>query len=182
MKPPISYADWSACIDALEAGLNDELLIQAMLQGSLSWTSGVANLFSERISGAFNIRLQRCADRLTRDLSLGADETTLVRAMLDSRRSLSLLLRVGAIPTFPQMLRDHLCTEVKRYAERAQRSLEDSAKHDRSGRLTSLIRHNNLLAYENPTNMAAPASNAMPTLSTSGTGIPPAPRRRTILD
>lgn len=182
MKTPTSYSDWSACIDALEVGLNDELVIQAMSQGSLSWTSGVANLFSERISGAFNIRLQRCADRMTRDLNLGADETTLVRALLDSRRSLSLLHRVGTIPIFPQMLRDHLCAEVKRYAEKTQRSLEDSAKHDRSGRLTSLIRHNNLLTYESPTNMAVPISNAPPPLTTSGTDTPPTPRRRMILD
>jgi hypothetical protein len=182
MKTPTSYSDWSVCIDALEAGLNDELVIQAMSQGSLSWTSGVANLFSERICGAFNIRLQRCADRMTRDLKLGADEPTLVRALLDSRRSLSFLHRVGTIPIFPQMLRDHLCTEVKRYAEKTQRSLEDSAKHDRSGRLASLIRHNNLLTYESPTNVAVPISNTLQSLTTSGNDTPLTPRRRMILD
>lgn len=181
MKAPTSYSEWSACIEALEAGLNDELVIQAMAQGDLSWTSGVANLFSERISGAFNTRLKRCADRMTRDLSHGSDETTLVRALLDTRRSLSLLHRVGEISAFPQMLRDHLCTEVKRYAERAQRSLEDSAKHDLSGRLSSLIRHNNLLAYEKPSSTATPFQNATPPLSTSGTDVPSISRRRTIL-
>lgn len=180
MKAPTSYAEWSASIDALEAGLNDESVIQAMAQGNLSWTSGVANLFSERISGAFNTRLQHCAERMTRDLSQGADETTLVRALLDTRRSLSLLHRVAVIPSFPQMLTDHLCTEVKRYAERAQRSLEDSAKHDRSGKLISLIRHNNLLAYENPLNLTAPVQNAPPPIP-SAVDIPSAPRKRTIL-
>lgn len=181
MKAPTSYFEWSACIEALETGLNDEQVIQAMAQGNLSWTSGVANLFSERIGVAFNTRLQRCADRMTRDLSHGSDETSLVRALLDTRRSLSLLHRAAGIPAFPQMLREHLHTEVKRYAERAQRSLEDSAKHDRSGRLVSLIRHNNLLAYENAFCAASPIQNATPPLSPPGTDVPPTPRIRPIL-
>lgn len=180
MKAPTSYSEWSACIDALEAGLNDELVIQAMAQGNLSWTSGVANLFSERISGAFNTRLQRCAERMTRNLSQGTDETTLVRALLDTRRSLSLLQRVAKIPAFPEMLKDHLCTAVKRYAERTQQSLEDSAMHDRSGRLSSLIRHNNLLAYENSSNAAAPTQNTALPLNASAADVPSL-RRRTIL-
>lgn len=181
MKAPSSYSEWSACIEALETGLNDELIIQAMAQGNLSWTSGVANLFSERISGAFNTRLQRCADRMTRDLTQGTDETILVWALLDTRRSLSLLHRLAGIQAFPQMLRDHLCTEVKRYAERAQQSLEDTAKQERSGRLSSLIRHNNLLAYENSSSVAAPTPNATLPLNIVCTDAPTAPRRRTIL-
>lgn len=181
MKTPASYSEWSNCVEELEGGLNDEAVIQSMANGSLSWTSGVADLFSERISCAFNTRLRRCADRMARDLSQGADETILVRSLLDVRRTLFFLRRVGELPAFPQTLRDHLCSEIKRYAERAQRSLEDSAKHDRSGRLISLIRHNSLLAYEESSNTHDPAKSAplMPDVSEARDSIPP--RRRKIL-
>jgi hypothetical protein len=181
MKAPASYADWSACIDVLEAASNDEAIIQVMAQGSLSWTSGVAELFSERISGAFNTRLQQCADRMNRDLGQGANETTLIHAMLATRRSLSLLHRAGEIPAFPQTLKDHLCSEVKRYAEQTQKSLEESARHDRSGRLTSVIRHNNLLAYANPSNTTAPIESDRSPLNISGTDASSNSRKRTIL-
>ena len=132
-----------------------------MSRGTLNWNSGVAGLFSERISGAFNTRLKRCADRMERDFKSGGDETTVVRAMLDTRRTLTLLHRVATIPSFPEMLREHLSREIRKYAERAQQSLEDSAKHDRSGRLASLMRNNSLLRYE-----------PIPELATSTTPAP----------
>lgn len=155
MIEPSTYSEWSDCIDAIESGEQDDDVVLAMSRGTLNWNSGVATLFSERISGAFNVRLQRCADRMERDFKTGGDETTVVHAMLDTRRTLTLLHRVATIPSFPNMLREHLVGEIRRYAERVQQSLEDSAKYDRSGRLTSLMRNNSLLRYE-----LAPESNA----------------------
>lgn len=151
MASPTSYAEWSACVETFENGLNDDEIVLAMSKGTLSWTSGVASLFSERISKAFNTRLNRCADRMSRDFQFGGDETTVMLTTLDTRRTLALLHRVATIPAFPKMLQDHLSGEIRNYAERAQQSLEDSAKSDRSGRLASMIRNNSLLRYDTAT-------------------------------
>jgi hypothetical protein len=148
MIEPTTYSEWSDCVDAFEGSEHDEDVVVAMSRGKLNWNSGVATLFSERISDAFNLRLKRCADRMERDFKTGGDETTVVRALLDTRRTLTLLHRVATIPSFPETLREHLAGEIRRYAERTQQSLEDSAKHDRSGRLASLMRNNSLLRYE----------------------------------
>lgn len=148
MIKPATYAEWSDCIDAFELGEQDDNIVITMSGGTLNWNSGVATLFSERISSAFSARLQRCAHRMERDFRTGGDETTVVRALLDTRRTLTLLHRVATIPPFPDMLQEHLAAEVRRYAERAQQSLEDSSRHDRSGRLASLMRNNSLLCYE----------------------------------
>jgi len=148
IEPPTTYSEWSDCVEIFETGEQDDAVVLAMSRGTLNWNSGVAGLFSERISGAFNTRLKRCADRMERDFKAGGDETTVVRAMLDTRRTLTLLHRVATIPSFPEMLREHLSGEIRKYAERAQQSLEDSAKHDRSGHLASLLRNNSLLRYE----------------------------------
>lgn len=161
MIDPTTYSEWSYCVEIFEAGEQDDEVILAMSRGTLHWNSRVIELFSERISGAFNTRLKRCADRMERDLKSGGDETTVVRAMLETRRTLTLLHRVATIPSFPKMLREHLTGEIRKYAERAQQSLEDSAKHDRSGRLVSLIRSNSLLRYE-----------PIPELATSTTPAP----------
>lgn len=163
MIEPTTYSEWSDCVEVFETGEQDDEVVLAMSRGTLNWNSGVAGLFSERISGAFNTRLKRCADRMEREFKSGGDETTVVRAMLDTRRTLTLLHRVASIPSFPEMLRKHLSGEIRKYAERAQQSLEDSAKHDRSGRLASLIRNNNLLRYE-PDAGASPQDALLPTV------------------
>ncbi|MDR2688266.1 MAG: hypothetical protein LBB76_00730 [Azoarcus sp.] len=160
--PPVTYADWSACLDRFEAGGEDEAVMAAMSQGALAWGAGVAPLFAERIVHAFNVRLKRSAERMERDFQYARDETVLARALLDARRALALLNEMAALPTFPEDLRAHLHAEVRRHAERAQKSLEDSARQDRSGRLGNLVRQNTLLAF-------AQASNS------KTTGISPPP-------
>jgi hypothetical protein len=161
IEPPTTYSEWSGCVEIFETGEQDDAVVLAMSRGTLNWNRGVAGLFAERISGAFNTRLKRCADRMERDFKSGGDETTVVRAMLDTRRTLTLLHRVATIPSFPEMLREHLSDEIRKYAERTQQSLEDSAKHDRSGHLASVVRNNSLLRYE-----------PIPELATSTTPAP----------
>lgn len=147
MREPHNYAEWSACLDSLQAGGQDEELLAAMSKGSLAWNAGTAPLFSERINAAFTERLNKCADRMQRDFQTGRDEVTVVRTLLDARRTLAFLFRVAVIPAFPAQLSELLSGEVQRYAQRAQQSLEDSAQSDRSGTLLNLIRHNSLLQY-----------------------------------
>ncbi len=181
VNPPTTYAEWSACLECFDQGRDDADILRLMKQGSLSWTSGVANMFSERISTTFNARLQRCADQLTRDLRTGTDELTLVRAMLGARRMLATLYQLAVVPSFPPLLRDHLLSELKAYATRSQQSLEDSAKHDRSGRLASIIRNNSLLRYDEAAAMetggAQPAACNASSMPMSQSG----PRKRNIL-
>jgi hypothetical protein len=175
---PVSYAEWSACLDLFESGLDDTAALAAMQAGTLGWTSGVAERFAERIAGVFNQRLSRCADRMARELRLGSDEVTLVRSMGETRRTLGLLHAVAHVATFPPVLQQHLSSSVKTYAARTQQSLEDSARQDRSGRIGSTVRNNSVLRYEEQAGPAAadpsnPARQAPPAL--------PGTRRRNIL-
>ena len=56
--------------------------------------------------------------------------------------------RLAQVEIFPDTLRSHLTDEVRKFAQRAQQSMEDSAKGDRSGRLLVLLRNNPLPRYE----------------------------------
>jgi hypothetical protein len=177
LAPPRSYIEWSACLDLLEQGLDDAATLAAMEQGTLGWTSGVAELFSERLNTTLDLRLQRCAEQLSRQLRSGADEVTLVRALLNTRATLANLRRLATLAPFPAMLQAHVNDVLKGYAERTQASLEDNAKTDRSGRLASLLRNNSILAYA-----AAPSAPLTPAHAAAGhASSPSAPRRRTIL-
>lgn len=148
LEVPHSYAQWSNCLDRLSTGLEDEVCLSCMAIGKLSWTGGVSTLFADRLGQEFNIRLIRCAERLTRDLQFTKDESSVVKAILNARQSLHFLHRLAQTPSFPELVRTHWMDEVRKFAQRSQNSLEASAKTDRTGRLAVLLRNNNLLWYE----------------------------------
>jgi len=179
---PQTYAQWSACLDRLATGLEDEACLVQMGQGKLEWSGGVGPLFAQRLAEEFNARLTRCSQRLTRDLQSSADEASVVRAIVNARQALFFLHRLAQLPTFAETLRSHLTREVRGFAERSQQSLEDSARADRSAHLRLLLQNNPLLRYDTQTAPppgtalhAAPASAAPPAPSAAG------PRRRNIL-
>ena len=144
---PSSYAQWSECLDELRGGNNDEACLARLNSGALSWSGGVAPKFVERINDEINRRLDICSKRLTRDLQLGAQETTIVRAIVQARHQLDFVHRLCHLSALPETTRQQLAGEVAKFAQRAQSSLQDSAKADRSGRLEGLFRNNPLTRY-----------------------------------
>lgn len=180
---PGTYAQWSQCLDRLAAGTQDEACLEGMARGQLSWSGGVGPLFAQRLADEFNARLTRCSAHLTRDLRQGADEGTVVRAILNARQSLFFLHRLTLVPAFAETLRTHLRDELRKFAERTQQSLEDSAKADRSGRLRLLLQNNNLLRYDTlqaPPPVASARAGMTPGQPASAPAISGA-RRRNIL-
>ncbi|MGJ7528049.1 hypothetical protein [Variovorax sp. GB1P17] len=179
---PQSYAQWSQCLDRLASGTQDEACLEHMGRGQLSWSGGVGPLFAQRLADEFNARLTRCSEHLTRDLRSGSDEGTVVRAILNARQSLFFLHRLTLVPAFAETLRTHLKGEVRKFAERSQQSLEDSAQADRSGRLRLLLQNNNLLRYDTLSPPAQQAPGVAPASALTAPTFPsPAVRRRNIL-
>ncbi|MDH1301057.1 hypothetical protein [Achromobacter sp. GD03932] len=176
IEAPRSYAQWSACLDRLSEGLHDEACLDAMRAGDLNASGGVVTLFSRRLADEFNARLTRCSEHLTRDLRVGGEESLIVRAILNARKHLAFLHRLAQVEIFPATLRTHLIDELRKFAQRAQQSLEDSAKTDRSGRLLVLLRNNPLVRYESAVaGVPAAGATAQPPISQTGA------RRRNII-
>ena len=166
MKPPSTYSEWVACLDALLAQDQqdqDEELLPAMEAGTLEWTSGVAERFTTRLYEAVDQRLTRAADMLQRDLNrAGGVSADIVRAILAGRRRLALIMRIASVPALPGYAREHLTSVISGYAEKAQKSMESSARQDRSGKALSLLRSNaisNIAVVEQLTNETAPPSD-----------------------
>lgn len=182
---PDSYAQWSECLERLSSGLEDEACLLCMAAGKLSWTGGVATLFADRLGQEVNARLRRCSDGLTRDLKSTGDESSVVRAIMNARQALFFLDRLVNIPAFPEVIRTHWTDEVKKFAQRAQKTLEDSARSDRTGRLVVLLRNNNLERYRDIQMRPPLATELAPAVvvssSTSSTVTGAGMRRRTIL-
>ncbi|MGG4606323.1 hypothetical protein ACLPHM_16180 [Paenalcaligenes sp. Me131] len=178
-----TYAQWSECLELLATGNHDEACLMSMSQGSLALVGGVVSLFSKRLAEEFNTRLSRCSDLLTRDLQRSSDESGVVRAILNARKSLAFLHRLAHVQSFPETLRTHLSDEVRKFAQRAQTSLEDSAKTDRTGRLAVVLRNNNLSRYESSViESSIERTTVTPaTLSSNTTPLSGGIRRRNIL-
>lgn len=182
---PESYAQWSECLDRLSGGLEDESCLRCMSAGKLSRTGGVATLFADRLGQEVNARLRRCSEGLTRDLKSTGDESSVVRTIMNARQALFFLDRLVNTPAFPEVIRTHWTDEVKKFAQRAQKTLEDSARSDRSGRLVVLLRNNNLERYRDIQMQPPLDPELFPTeivsSSTSNTLTGVGMRRRTIL-
>lgn len=170
-QPPTTYHQWVECLDQLEAGANEEPLLAAMEAGALEWTSGVTERFVERLSRCINTRLRSSAASLQRDLTAGqGTEGAVVSALLDARRRIHRAHRLARLPVLPAYVQEELCHAVQSYADRAQESLERSARTDRTGRLAGLIRGNPL------NRLPVSASSAPTEPATSSTpSLPPGP-------
>jgi len=146
-EAPSSYAQWSAVLDDLSRDDDDERCLRRLESGQLSWIGGVAPLFVKRVADEVQRRLNLCADKLSRDLGGGLGEQVVVRALLQCRKQLCFIDRICHLSCMPEATQVQLSDEVRRFAERSQQSLLDTALSDRSGQLSRWIRGNALTAY-----------------------------------
>ncbi|MED1951746.1 hypothetical protein [Brevibacillus centrosporus] len=148
MKPPVTYAEWLACLDAFVEGTRDEELLLQMQNGSIEWTRGIAERMTQRLFETIETRLKQTSELLDRELKRSnGDETALVKSLLTARRRLAVIKKLTELPAFPQQVRDSLFSILQTYAKDTQKSLEDSAKADRTGQLRMLIKNNSLTVF-----------------------------------
>lgn len=148
MKAPHTYAEWSAVLDILEARTDDEGALAAMQQGTLEWQTGVAERFSKKLIGAVNVRMNAASDRFQKSIShANGRESAVVQALLALRKELAFLSECVTIPVIPKEDRQQYHKLVQEQADNIQKSLEDSAKQDRSGKLSYLIRNHKVNVF-----------------------------------
>lgn len=139
---PHTYAEWVDILDVFQAGTNDAEVLEAMTQGTVEWQSGVAERFSRRLIDSVNARMNAASDRFQKNVTrAGGSEGEIVRALLALRKEMSFLASAIALPAIPEKEREYYRQLVIDQANRMQKSLEDSAGRDRSGRMASIIRN-----------------------------------------
>lgn len=147
ITPPHTYAAWVAVLDMLKDKKNDEEVLKAMQQGSLEWQSGVAERFSRKLIDTINYRMNSATDKFQRDLNRAyGQERVIVQSLLALRKEFSFLSKAINLNVIPEKERHHYYQLVIDQANSIQKSLEDSAKQDRSGKLSSIIRNNRVNA------------------------------------
>ena len=149
IAPPHTYAEWAPVLDMLKNKTNDEDVLQAMLQGTVEWQSGVAERFAKKLIDAVNYRMNCATDKFQKDyLRARGHERAVVQALLALRREFRFLAQAINLPALPEKDRAHYYQLVISHADSVQSSLEDSAaKSDRSGKLSSIVRNNKVNVF-----------------------------------
>jgi len=154
MMKPVTYAEWVEYFEQLKTGTNDEEVILNMEQGTIEWSKGVAERLTQHLFNTIESRLKLTSDLLQKELdgSYG-NEMMIVKAILSARKRLALLKRVADLPAYPDNVRESMLKILSDYAKSTQESLEKSALSDRTGRLKSLFRNNNLTQFDKVENV-----------------------------
>lgn len=142
---PHTYAEWADALAALQAGADDQSVLEAMRQGSVAWQDGVAERFSKRLIDAVNFRMDAASDKFQKALTRArGQESVVVQALLTLRRELRFLAEVIQLPALPEETRKKYGQLVVEQADQMQSSLEASAKEDRSGKLSHIVRNHRI--------------------------------------
>ena len=143
INPPHTYSEWVVILDMLGAKTNDDLVLVAMQQGTLEWQSGVAERFMNRLINTINNRINRASDQFQKEMrrALG-QERVIVQALIVLRKEMHFLSKAIDLSVIPEKNRSQYRQLVITQANSMQKSLEDSAKSDRSGKLTSIVKNN----------------------------------------
>ncbi len=145
ISAPHTYSEWANVLDMLKSKADDTEVLAAMKKGTLEWQSGVAERFSKRLIDSVNSRLNAASDKFQKDMSrCGGSEGAIVQALLTLRKELSFLAQAIDLPVLPEKERRHYIELVIDQANRMQKSLEDSAKNDRSGKMASIVRNHKI--------------------------------------
>lgn len=143
LKPPSTYSEWIALLDMLKDKTDDEAVLDCMKKGTIVWQSGVAERFAQKLIDTVNFRMNAASDKFQREMNrTRGQESAIVRALLTLRREMKFLSEVVNIDAIPAKDREQYRQLVIQQADSMQKSLEDSAKSDRSGKLSSIVRNN----------------------------------------
>ena len=148
IQVPHIYAEWVQVLEIFKNKSNDSEVLNAMRQGTIDWQSGVAERFSRKLIDAVNARMNAASDKFQLDMSRAhGQESAMVQAILTLRKEMHFLIQAIDLPIIPKKERDHYIKLVMDQADTMQRSLEDSARRDRSGRLSSIVRNHKINAF-----------------------------------
>lgn len=129
MKPPVIFADWVTMLNSFKKpSKNDELMMQAMELGAVSWSEGVAESFARRCNEVLTIRLNEIQRKFNVEIKNIESLEAVVNAIIVVRKRLELLVRFASMPSLPQELKEHLMDNLQEVVDGLQQSLIDDLK------------------------------------------------------
>lgn len=170
MNSPRIYAEWLPLLDRFRDG--DDSALAIMQRGTIEWANVVAERWTAQVAACLTARVQALGRQLQTGLNRATTPFSVSRSIIDARRGLAPLLQLASLPCTPEEVRKHLRSELDRFIQQTQESLEKSARLIQdNGRILKAIRDNPLTAQ-----VPIPQSQQQPSMET-----PAARGRRVIL-
>ena len=145
IREPHTYSEWAKVLEIFKEKSDDSEILTAMKSGTIEWQSGVAERFSKKLIDAVNTRINMAVEKFQLDMSrTNGQESAIVQAMLALRKELLFVYDAVNLPAIPDKFRESYLTLIQNEAQRVQKSLEDSAKSDRSGKMSSIVRNHKI--------------------------------------
>lgn len=143
MRTPETFAEWCDLFNEFKERINDEENLKAAYEGSFEFVPGAAELFSEKFLQAINERLKLAQSRFDRDMSHArGSEGEISRALSALKRELKIIYRFSVMPcTAGTESLSGCCDIVTDAAKTIESSLINSAKNDRSGKLSVMVKN-----------------------------------------
>lgn len=139
---PHTYSEWVTILDIFKSKSNDMEVLEAMKKGTIEWQAGVAERFAKRLKHCVDYRMKIACKKLQNDLERAhGSEWEIVQALLSLRREMSFLVQAINLPVLPDKDRQYYLQLVIDQANYTQKSLEDYAKGDYSGKLLSIVKN-----------------------------------------
>lgn len=145
---PHTYSEWVNVINIFKNKSDDSNVLAAMKAGTIEWQTGVAERFSAKLIDAVNARMNAASDKFQSDMShAGGQEGAIVQAILALRKEMAFLSQAVNLPVIPDKERQHYLDLVIGQADNMQKSLGDSARKDRTGKLSSIVRNHKVNSF-----------------------------------
>ena len=143
MKIPETFAEWCDIFDDFRNRRCDEEILEAASSAEFDDTAVVAEMWAEEFLNAVNDRIKLAQKRFERDMShIGNSEADIHRALLSLKRELKYIYSFSVIPcTMSSESLKNTGELVISAAKTIESSLADSARNDRSGKLSVIVKN-----------------------------------------
>lgn len=150
MNKPQTYAEWVNVLTVFKNKDDDETVLKMMKSGTIEWQYVVAERFSTKLIDAVNYRMNVASDKFQKDLLKSQGyEGAIIQSILSLRKEMAFLAEAINLPAVPDKERQYYLNLVIEQANSMQKSLEESAKQDRSGKMSSIIRNHKINSFLN---------------------------------
>lgn len=145
MKAPHTYYEWVEILELFKYKESDDDVLAAIKEGTLATLDyNIGSRLMVKFNAALNYRMKCAGDKFTKEIqSSNGNEAAIVQALLALRKEAALWVEAADIPVFQQN-REKIVKNVRDEINKMQTSLDDTAKADRSGKLSSIVRNHRI--------------------------------------
>lgn len=138
---PNSYSEWCMLMDEIGSSPRNDDYIQMVRQGTVSWTSGVAERFVQCVSNTMRKRINAAQDVYQKQMrgSMGAD-VAVARALSVLTKEYRYLYQLSLALPIPTEYVQQIAKMIQDQADLTHKNLMDSAKADRTGKLAFIVK------------------------------------------